>query len=177
MADATRTTVLYSGRILRLVLQETPLPDGAVRRREIVEHADGAAVVAVDDTGQVILVRQRRPAVGRHLLELPAGLVDPGETPRACAGRELQEENGLVADRLEPLASFYTSPGFTTERLHVFAARGLRPGRAGGDPDEQVEVVRLPLADALARLQGGEISDAKTIVGLLAYATRHPERR
>jgi ADP-ribose pyrophosphatase len=165
---------VYSGRVVRLRLRELPAADGSVHLREIVEHAPGAAVLAVDADDRVLLVRQLRPAVGRELLELPAGIVEPGEEPIACALRELEEETGHTADQLEPLARFYTSPGFCTEELHVFLARGLRASavRPSPDADEEVELVRVPLAEALAWLRRGELADAKTVVGLLAYADR-----
>src|SRR6266700_6870358 len=115
MAQSSEERLIYAGRIVTLRLKYLTQPDGNRHLREIVEHAPGAAVVAVHDDGQVLLVRQHRPAVEAHLLELPAGLVDPGEQPIDTAGRELVEETGFAADHLEPLVSFYTSPGFSTE--------------------------------------------------------------
>ena len=155
---------VFAGRVVRLVLRG---------RYEVVQHVGGAAVVAVDDAERVLLVRQLRPAVGARLLELPAGLLDPGESPLSCARRELEEETGFTAARLEPLASFYSSPGFSTELLHLFAAFDLRPCTSTGDDDEQIEVVRLPLAAAMARLLDEEISDAKTLTGLLAFQRKY----
>ncbi|HEX8967530.1 MAG TPA: NUDIX hydrolase [Chloroflexota bacterium] len=163
---------IYAGRVVTLRLSYVPHPDGRRRLREIVEHAAGAAVVAIDDAGQVLLVRQPRPAVGAPLLELPAGLVDPGEQPIDCARRELAEETGYSADVLQPLVSFYTSPGFSTELIHVFVASQLVASEVPSDDDEQIELVRLPLAQAIDRVVRQEISDAKTITGLLAYAAR-----
>jgi ADP-ribose pyrophosphatase len=129
--------------------------------------------VAVDDADQVLLVRQLRPAVNAHLLELPAGLLDPGEEPETCARRELAEETGYSATHLEPLVSFYTSPGFSTELIHIFLATGLFETEVVNDDDEEeIEVVRLPLAAAIDQVTRGEISDAKTVAGLLAYARR-----
>lgn len=164
---------IYAGRILTLRLRYLDQPDGSRRLREIVEHAPGAAVVAVDDAGQVLLVRQSRPAVGVDLLELPAGLVEPGEQPIDCAGRELNEETGYRAARLEPLVSFYSSPGFSTELIHIFVATELRLAPVTGDAEEDIELVRMPLEAAIEQVLKGEISDAKTVAGLLAYnATR-----
>ena len=163
---------IYAGRILTLRLTHVPMADGRLAAREIVEHAPGAAVVAVDADGKVLLVRQWRPAVGAALLELPAGLVDPGETPIDCARRELAEETGFSARHIEPLVSFYSSPGFCTELLHVFVAAGLEPASLTGDEEEDIELVRLPLAEAIAQVLDAEISDAKTVTGLLAYLHR-----
>src|ERR1700674_5246747 len=101
---------IFAGRVVTLRLKSLPQPDGSTHVREIIEHAPGAAVVAVDADGQVLLVRQMRPAVGTHLLELPAGLVDPGEEPIDSARRELAEETGYAAEHLELLVQFYTSP-------------------------------------------------------------------
>jgi ADP-ribose pyrophosphatase len=165
---------IYAGRVVTLRLRYLPQPDGTRHLREIVEHAPGAAVVAVDQAGQVLLVRQLRPAVDAALLELPAGLVDAGEEPIDCAGRELAEETGYAATTLEPLLRFYTSPGFSTELIHLFVAGGLREARVEHDEEEQIEVVRLPLEDAIRQVTEGEISDAKTVAGLLAYARSRP---
>jgi ADP-ribose pyrophosphatase len=168
--DADRE--VYAGRILTLRLKYLPQPDGQRHLREIVEHRPAAAAVAVDDQGQVVLVRQRRAAVDARVLELPAGLMEPGEAPIDCARRELSEETGYVAGRLEPLVSFFTSPGYTTELVHVFLATELAVSTARPDDEEDIEVVRLPLDEALARVMQREVSDAKTVCGLLAYAAR-----
>ena len=172
MTDEDST--IYAGRMVTLRLKYLKQADGSTRLREIVEHAAGAAVVAVDEHERVLLVRQLRPAVGAHLLELPAGLVDPGEEPIDCARRELAEETGYVAERLEWLVSFYTSPGFSTELIHLFVASGLRAGQAAADEEEEIEVVRLPLGEAIGQVLRRELSDAKTVTGLLAYhSMRH----
>ena len=163
---------IYAGRVVTLRLKYLPQPDGRRHLREIVEHAPGAAVVAVDDDGQVLLVRQLRPAVDAALLELPAGLVDPGESPLDCARRELAEETGFAASQVEPLISFYTSPGFSTELIHIFVATGLREGSVEHDEEEEIELVRLPLEAAIRQVTRSETSDAKTVAGLLAYASR-----
>lgn len=168
--DATIEREIYNGRIVRLRLTSVRLADGSTRMREIVEHAPGAAVVAVDAQGQVLLVRQHRPAVAGRLLELPAGLVDPGEQPIDCARRELAEETGFTADRLEPLVRFYTSPGFCDELIHIFAATDLRQVAVGTDEEEEIELVRMSLEEAINQVLSGELSDAKTVAGLLAYA-------
>ena len=166
---------IYAARVVTLRLRYLAQPDGSRRLREIVEHAPGAAVVAVDGDGHVLLVRQPRPAVGARLLELPAGLVDPGEAPRDCALRELAEETGFRARKLAPLVSFYTSPGFCDELIHVFVASELEPVPGGQhDEEEEIELVRLPLEAAIEQVLRGEISDAKTVTGLLACARARP---
>jgi ADP-ribose pyrophosphatase len=163
---------VYAGRVVTLRLKYLARPDGSTRLREIVEHVPGAAVVAVDADGQVLLVRQFRPAVGARLLELPAGLVDPGEQPIESARRELAEETGYAADHLEPLVRCYSSPGYTTELIHIFVATGLHPASAEADPEEEIELIRMPLEQAIDQVLKGELSDAKTVAGLLAYARK-----
>jgi ADP-ribose pyrophosphatase len=160
---------IYAGRVVTLRLKYLEQPDGTTRLREVVEHAPGAAVVAIDQAGDVVLVRQARPAVGVDMLELPAGIVDPGESPLDCARRELEEETGFRAARLEHLLSFYSSPGFCTELLHVFLATDLSQGSLQHDDEEELELVTLPLDVAIDQVLQGEISDAKTVAGLLAY--------
>jgi ADP-ribose pyrophosphatase len=160
---------IYAGRVVTLRLKDLLQADGSVRLREIVEHAPGAAVVAVDAHGSILLVRQWRPAVSHAVLELPAGLVDPGESPLDCARRELEEETGFTADEIAPLATFYSSPGFCTEVLHIFVASSLRPSHSVHDEEEELELVHMPLDAAIDQVLTHEISDAKTVTGLLAY--------
>jgi ADP-ribose pyrophosphatase len=163
---------IYSGRILKLLVKYVTLADGKPYLREIVEHLPGAAMVAVDAAGQVLLVRQFRPAVGAAVLELPAGLIDPGEKPMETARRELIEETGFRARQVESLVAFYTSPGFTDELIHIFVGTELEEAVAAQDEEEEIEVVRMPVVAALQQVMDGEISDAKTVAGLLAYVRR-----
>jgi ADP-ribose pyrophosphatase len=165
---------VYAGRIVDLGVEDVTLPNGAHVALEVIRHKGAAAVVAVDDAGAVVLIRQYRHAAGGYLWELPAGVLDhPGEPPAACAGRELREETGLVARELEALGTIFTTPGFTDERIHLFLARGLTEESTARDADEDiVEVVRMPLADALARACAGEIVDGKTICGLYLASAR-----
>jgi ADP-ribose diphosphatase len=177
---ASRT--IYEGSFLRLVEEEVELPNGAVARLEVMRHPGSAAVVPLLPGGDVALVRQYRHAVGRWLLEVPAGKLDPGESPEACARRELGEETGLPAGELVALGSLWPSPGFTDELIHLFLARV--PGAAGPggqvlvvgegetagldlEPDEVLSVERLPFERAVAMAAGGEIDDGKTACALL----------
>ena len=134
---------------------------------EIADTPDAVAVVAIDAEGRVVLVRQRRPAVGANVLELPAGLIDDGEEPLATAKRELREETGLRGGSWRELASFWTSPGFVNERVTVFAAHELEEGEPEPDEGEELELVRVPLVELAARLS--ELENATTLVGLLLY--------
>ena len=162
---------IYAGRIIRVSVDAVREGEQTYTR-EVVWHNGGAAVVACFADRTVALVKQYRHPTGRYVLELPAGRIEAGELPETCAARELEEELGVVADRLEPLSEFYTTPGFCSERLYVFLATGLRETARRHDEDEIIEVVRLPFAHALALTAAGKIEDAKTIIGLLLAAQR-----
>ena len=140
------------------------------REREIVQHPGATAIVAIDGDGCVTLVRQLREPARKQLLELPAGTLEDGEEPLASAQRELREETGLHGGRWEQLGAFFTTPGFCNERMHVFVAEDLERGDADLEDDEDVALVRWPVADIPARI--GELEDAKTIAGLLLYLQR-----
>jgi ADP-ribose pyrophosphatase len=175
MSDSPEPTIasqrVYEGRIVSLRVDEVRLASGQTRKREIVEHGGAVAIVAVDDQERVLLVRQFRKPVERFLLEIPAGTLEAGEDPDACARRELTEETGHTAARIERLLGFYSAPGFCTEYLHVYLATGLSEGAASPEEDESIELVREPISRALELIESGQIEDAKSQVGLLAYLT------
>ena len=148
----TSQEYLYFGRIINLRVDNVRLPDGMPARREIVEHRDAVAIVPLDQEGQVLLVRQYRKATEQELTEIPAGVIEEGESPEETARRELSEETGLAAKHIKRLAGFYTSPGFSNEYLHVFLATDLSPAAGTPDPDEDISLTWLPLADALAMI-------------------------
>ncbi len=162
---------VFGGKLIR-VARDTVREGGKTYLREVVGHPGGAAVVPVFDDGTTALVSQYRHPTRKYVLELPAGKLDPGERPAETAARELEEELGLVAGRLEQLSEFYTTPGFCAERLWVFLATDLRETARRHEEDEIIEVVRLPFARALRMAASGELDDAKTIVGLLLAARR-----
>jgi ADP-ribose pyrophosphatase len=153
---------VYEGRLIGLTVERWGEHD-----REIVEHPGAVAIVAVDREGFMTLVRQLREPARRRLLEIPAGTTEPGEAPLQTARRELQEECGLTGGEWRELAAFWTTPGFCRERMHVFAADGVERGEASPAADEELEVVRWPVAEVGARLH--EIEDAKSLAGLLLY--------
>lgn len=173
--DRVSSREVFAGRILRVRDDEVRLdPGGRLAKREVVEHPGAAAIVPLWPDGRVLLVRQYRYAAGQALLELPAGTLRPGEDPAACARRELAEETGAVALSLDLLASVFASPGFCTERIHIYLAR-LPAGDVGEthpDADERVETVALPLAEALAMAADGRLQDAKTVTGLFLARAR-----
>ena len=162
---------VYRGRLIG-VARDTVREAGKTYVREVVRHPGGAAVVAYFEDGTVALVSQYRHPTVRYLLELPAGKLDPGERPEQTAARELEEELGVVAGRLEQLTEFYTTPGFCAEKLWVFLATDLSETARRCEDDEIIEVVRLPYARALEMIASREIEDAKTIIGLLLAARR-----
>jgi ADP-ribose pyrophosphatase len=159
---------IYRGRVVTLRVDEVHLPSGRLGHREIVEHPGAAAVVAVTDDDHVILVRQYRKAVEATLLEIPAGTLEPGETPLGCAHRELAEEAGYEAREMRPLVAFVPSPGVLTEEITIFLARGLVPVPQAVEPEEEgLGVVRVPLDQTPAMIRRGEIRDAKSLIGLM----------
>ncbi|MBO8128721.1 MAG: NUDIX hydrolase [Peptococcaceae bacterium] len=158
---------VYRGKILNVRLDSVKLPDGTTGTREVVEFSEAVAVVALTDNNEVLLVRQYRYPVGRELLEIPAGKMEKGEQPEECARRELAEETGYMAANMRPLLRIYSTPGFTSEKMHLFFASGLTRGNQNLDEGEFVELVKIPLVNALKMIATGEICDAKSIIGLL----------
>lgn len=165
------------GRRVRVEQRRLARRDGRVELREMVVHPGTVVLVPVLDDGQLVLIRNRRFAVERTLLELCAGTLEGGEDIAACALRELREETGYQAARVEPLLSFYAAPGSSNERVHVFIARGLVAGAQQLDQAEQIDVVTLPMQAVIERISAGEIEDAKTIAAVLffhTYGARQP---
>jgi len=165
----------YTGRVISLDVESVRFPNGTIGELEIIRHPGASAVVPFlsDPAGpdpQVLLLQQYRYAAEQYLYEIPAGRLEPGEDPAACAVRELREETGCVADRLEPLMTLFTTPGFTDERIHLFMATGLSRGAVAHEADEIIEPVVRSLSQALTMIERGEIQDAKTALGLLFAA-------
>ncbi|HYL79240.1 MAG TPA: NUDIX hydrolase [Candidatus Acidoferrum sp.] len=167
---------IYRGRVVNLNVETVTLPNGVTVELEVIRHQGAAAVVPLKDDGTVLLIRQYRHATGGYIYEIPAGKLDPGEDPRHCAARELEEEIGSRAACLEPLLTFFTTPGFTDEVIHIFLATGLSTGKQHLDHDEVLEVVQMPLDAAIARIADGTIKDGKTIVGLQAVYLRRQQQ-
>ncbi len=174
-----RTERRYAGRVFDLIIDEVEYPSGRVGIREIARHPGGAVVVPLQDDRTVVLVRQYRHPVDSYVIELPAGKLEPGEDPAHCATRELAEETGYEATSLTRLTSIYTTPGFCSEILHLYLARGLRPTGRGQQLEEGEQTLTLlptPLDEALAMIERGEIVDGKSICGLF-LATRALARK
>jgi ADP-ribose pyrophosphatase len=170
-----KTKRMYEGRVISLDIDEVRFPDGSTGELEMVRHPGAAAVVPVasDPTGvdpTLLLIKQYRYATGGDLLEIPAGRLNPGEDPADCARRELMEEVGVSAGRVERLTTIWTTPGFTDEKIHLFWATDLKTGQHAREPDEFIEVSPTLLSNALTLIREGRISDAKTVVGILYIA-------
>lgn len=161
--------VVYRGKVFDLIVDQVEYPSGNKGVREIAHHPGGAVVVPMLDDGRVLLVKQLRYPFGKHIYELPAGKLGPGEEPQSAALRELEEETGYVADSLEHLTSIFTTPGFCDEVLHIFLATHLRESVHGHRREEgefSMTVEPTLLGEALSMVERGEINDGKTIVGL-----------
>lgn len=167
-------TRVYTGRVVSLDVDTVRFPDGSEGALEMIRHSGASAVVPLLATAgaepEVLLIRQYRYAADGYLYEIPAGRLDAGELPEACAHRELQEETGYRASRMTPLFTMYTTPGFTDERIHLFVAEGLTAGAWAREADEFLELVPTPLSRALAMVGEGVIQDAKTALALLYVA-------
>ena len=167
---------LYSGRIVNLDLDTVRFPDDSIGQLEMLRHPGAAAVVPfLDPPGgadpRAVLIRQFRHAADSYIWEVPAGRLDGGESPESCAERELEEETGMRARRLERLTTIYTTPGFTDERIHLFLADGLEPGAEHREADEFMELHTLRWSRVLEMIDRGEIVDGKTLVSLLFVQT------
>ncbi len=166
------SNTVYQGKIVNLHVDQVELPSGNISVREVVEHPGSAGIIPIDNDGKVILIRQFRYPVGEVLWEIPAGKLDPGESPKDCARRELEEETSYLAGRLEKIVSFYTSPGFSSEILHLFLGMDLTPGTGRPDEDENIKTYRLSREAVETLMENGEIRDAKTLLALVTVISR-----
>lgn len=157
----------FRGRIIQVTVDQVSMPDGSLATRELVAHPGGVGVVALTENRELILVKQYRKAIERAIYEIPAGKLDPGEEHRTCGMRELEEETGLKAKRFEYLGFIYPSPGFTDEVTHIYLASELYQGTVHPDPDEFLDIVKMPIEEVVKKIMENEISDAKTVAGVL----------
>lgn len=166
--------LVYRGRVVKLRVDTVKLASGRETKREIVEHSDCVAIVAIDTDSNVLLVKQFRKPVEKDLLEIPAGGIEAGEDPLSTVQRELGEETGYLPKKVERLGGFYASPGYCTEYLHLFLATELIPNRLIAEDTESIELVRIPLSQIPELIASGTICDAKSIAGLLIFlAQKH----
>ncbi|MDE3052366.1 MAG: NUDIX hydrolase [Gemmatimonadota bacterium] len=178
--DLPGTRRVYTGRVINLDVDRVVLPNGTTADLEIIRHPGASAIVPILSDAEasdptLVLIRQYRHAAAGYLYEIPAGRLNDGEDPAQCAVRELAEETGYRAGRVEHLFSMFTTPGFTDERIHVFLASGLSEGPTAHEADEILKVEQVPVSRALALIEGGEIQDAKTALSILYLArySRH----
>ncbi|MBD8497698.1 NUDIX domain-containing protein [Paenibacillus arenosi] len=162
------TKKIFDGKVISLQVDTVTLPDGSTATREIVKHPGAVAVLAIRDDKMIVVEQYRKP-LGKSQVEIPAGKLDAGELPQAAATRELEEETGYIAESLIPLTSFYTSPGFADEIIHLFVAEQLVQGSMQTDEDEFLEVMAFTLDEAFTAIRAGRISDAKTISAVYAW--------
>ena len=172
MEETLSSQPIYEGRAVKLRVDTVRLPGGRETRREIVEHKDCVAVVAVDADDNVLLVKQFRQPVEKELLEIPAGGIEEGEDPVDTVRREMREETGYLPRKVEALGGFYSAPGFCTEYLHLYLATELTPSQLFAEDTEGIKLVRVPVSQIPALITSGRICDAKSIAGLLTYSSR-----
>ncbi|MED4400803.1 NUDIX hydrolase [Metabacillus fastidiosus] len=156
---------IFKGRVIDLYLEEVELPNGKTGTREIIKHPGAVAVIALTDDNKLLMVEQYRKALERALVEIPAGKLEKGESPESTAKRELEEETGYTCEKLEKIVSFYTSPGFADELVHLFLAKGLTKSTVAAelDEDEFLDVLEVTLEEAQAMVEDERIYDAKTV--------------
>lgn len=165
--------LIYKGTIISLFVDKIKTPEGQVLKREVVKHLNAVGVVAITKDKEIILVKQYRHPIKSELIEIPAGLVEDCESPAECAIRELKEETGYSTERVEKLAEFYTSAGFTDEKLYLFFTDNVEEGEPEQEPGEEgMQIVAIPLKEAIEMVARGEIEDAKTIPAILMAAQR-----
>lgn len=161
--------LIYDGRTVKLRVDTVQIASGRKTTREIVEHTDCVAIVAIDADGNVLLVNQFRKPVEKELLEIPAGGIDPGEDPETTVRRELREETGYLPRRLERLGGFYSAPGYSSEYLYLYLATDLIPSPLHAEDTDSIKLVRVPITQIPGLIDSGNICDAKSIAGLLTY--------
>ena len=161
--------IIYDGRAVSLRVDTVRMPSGRETTREIVEHADCVAIVAIDDSEHVLLVNQFRKPVEKELLEIPAGGIESGEDPVAAVRREMREETGYLPRKVERLGGFYSTPGYCTEYLYLYLATDLIPSPLQAEDTENIKLAKVPLSQIPSHIDSGSICDAKSIAGLLMY--------
>lgn len=167
--DTVSSRLIYEGCVVKLRVDTVKTPDGQEATREVVEHSDCVAIIAVDADGNILLVNQFRKPVEKELLEIPAGGIDPGEDAADAVRREMQEETGFRPQFVEKLGGFYSAPGYCTEYLYLYLASDLVPSVLHAEDTEGIEVIRVPESDVLSLISEGRICDVKSVAGLLAY--------
>lgn len=162
-----RSKTIYQGRVFDVRQDQVELPDRRVTQLDIVDHKGAVTLIPVDEHNRIWFVRQYRHAAGETLLELPAGVMEENELPEQCAQREVREEIGMAAGKIQKIGEFFLAPGYSTEYMHVFLATGLRPSPLQGDIDEFLSIDQIPVQEAFKLVDTGHFRDAKTLAVLL----------
>lgn len=165
--ETIKSDTVYQGKAFDVHRDQVLLPDGKITNLDVVSHPGAVTLVPVDSQGRILFVRQYRHAVGKMLLELPAGTLDPGEQPNICALREVREETGMSAAKLEHIGEFFLAPGYSTEFMYIYLATGLQPDPLPGDEDEFITVEPMAIDDVPELISQGKIRDAKSLAALL----------
>ena len=168
---------IYEGNAVSLRVDTIEIDNGRRTKREVVQHSECIAVVVLDENNDIVLERQFRYAIGQNLLEIPAGGIEPGESPEDAVRRELQEEIGYLPHKLKKLGGFYSAPGYGTEYLHCFLATGLERNRKYAEDTDEIELVRLPQAEVYRLVVSGELCDAKSIAALLIFFANYSSNK
>ena len=161
--------LVYEGRAVKLRVDTVQMASGRKTTREIVEHSDCVAIIAIDADDNLLLVKQYRKAVGKELLEIPAGGIDPGEDPITAVRRELREETGYLPRKVERLTGFYSAPGYCTEYLHLYLATDLIPSQLHAEDTANISLIRVPVGQISSLIASGSICDAKSLAGLFTF--------
>jgi ADP-ribose pyrophosphatase len=169
MEKTLSSRLIYEGRAVKLRVDTVKMPNGRETTREVVEHSDCVAIVAIDENDNVLLVKQFRQPVEKALLEIPAGGIEPGEDPVATVHRELREETGYLPRKVERFGGFYSSPGYCTEYLYLYLATDLIPSPLSAEDTENISLIRVPTTQIPSLITSGSICDAKSIAGLLTF--------
>ncbi|MGV8145041.1 MAG: NUDIX hydrolase [Alkaliphilus sp.] len=164
---------IFEGKVINLRIDTVELPGRKYARREIVEHSGGVCILAITSDDEIIFVKQYRKAVEKPILEIPAGRIEEDESPELTAARELKEETGFSSSKITKVMQFYSSPGFTNEKIHLFLAENLEEGDPDFDENEYIEIVKINVKEAINMVKEGVIKDSKTIIALLYYQNNH----
>ena len=170
MPEILSTESVYEGRLLKVRVETVRVRGGQTVTRDVIEHPGSVSILPIDDEDQVLLVRQYRPAVAQTLLEIPAGTLEPGESPEETALRELREEIGMRAERLRAIGSYYLVPGYSSELMHAYVASGLSSAPLPRDLDEEIRLESIPFTELVKQVSRGDLRDVKTVSAVLLLA-------